>query len=104
MNQNPQAIRLANERFRVFADRAGQLYHFGRALQAQIVAERVESLFSGDAKSVLQDRSAEDGRTPLTNDDIKGLIGAVDAVVAFYDNDPALRDLLLRAAVNPERL
>ena len=101
-NTNPQAIKLSNERFRVLADRLAQTYHFARALQAQIVAEGVDSLFAAD-KDPIDDGSAIDGRAPITNEDVKALIVAVDHTVDFFDKDTAQRDLILRVAVNPLR-
>lgn len=101
-NTNPQAIKLANERFRRLDDKLAQTYHFCRLLQAQIKAEGIDTLFTND-KDPLVDGSAEDGRSPLTNEDIKRMIAIVDEVVAFFDSDPARRDLLLRGAVNPQQ-
>lgn len=101
-NTNPQAIRVSNERFRSLADRLAQLYHYARAVQAQIKAEGIDSLFAANSDA-LADGSETDGRTPLTNDDIKQFIGYVDDVVKFFDENSERRDLLLRVAVNPER-
>lgn len=101
-NSNPQAVRIANERFRPFADRIAQAYHFAGVFKTQIEAEGIDSLFPAD-KEPINDGSALDGRSPLSNEDVKGLIAAVDAIRAFMDADPAMRDLLLRVAVNPMR-
>ena len=99
-NTDPRAVRVANERFRVLADKLAQAYHFSRILQAQITAEGIDSLFASD-KDVIEDGSATDGRSRLTNEDIKGLIGALDSFVGHFDGNPSERDLILRIAVNP---
>jgi hypothetical protein len=101
-NTNPQAVRAANEMFRVLCDRLAQTYHYCRMLQAEIAAEGIDNLFADD-KDVIVDGSAEDGRSPISNEDIKGLIAAVDNIVAFYDGTPTQRDLILRVSVNGSR-
>lgn len=102
-NTNPQAVKLANERFRPLADRLTQSYHFCKALRDQIAAEGIESLFTKD-DDVVEDGSDIDGRSRLTNADIKGMIASVDEFLAFMDANPSMRDLLLRVSVNPFRL
>lgn len=101
-NTNAQAIRVANERFRPFADKMAQNYHFCKAFKDQIAAEGIDSLFAAD-KEVVDDGAAIDGRSPLTNEDLKLLITAVDAFLGFMDERSELRDTLLRTAVNPLR-
>lgn len=101
-NTNPQAIRFSNERARPLCDRLAQAYHFASELQKQIAAEGIEGLFSKDG-DVIDDGAAVDGRSPLTNDDVKGVLNAIDTYVQFLDGNPVVRDLVLRVAVNPIR-
>lgn len=101
-NTNPQAVRVANERFRPLADRIAQSYHFCKAFKDQIQAEGIDTLFATD-KDVIEDGSAVDGRSPLANEDVKGLIAFLDQFGTFMDGDPTMRDLILRVAVNPLR-
>jgi hypothetical protein len=102
-NTNPQAVKIANERFRPYADRLAQAYHFCNAFKSQIAAEGIDTLFSADDKDLLSDGSLTDGRTPITNADVKGLINSLDQFIAFMDGDPVTRDLLLRVSPNPLR-
>lgn len=99
-NTNPQAVKVANERFRPFANRLAQSYHFCKAFKDQIAAEGIDTLFLKDG-DLIEDGSATDGRSPLSNDDVKQLINSLDQFLAFMDGDTAMRDTLLRVAPNP---
>jgi hypothetical protein len=102
-NENPQAIRIANEKLRPAADRMGQLYNFAKSLQAEYVAEGWPSLFPNDAELIV-DGSASDGRTPITNADILAFMGHVNTfIVSMEASTMAMRNNVLKIAVNPER-
>jgi hypothetical protein len=103
-NTSPQAVRIANEKIRPAADRFGQLYNYLKALQAEAAAESWLTLFPNDSQLVV-DGSAEDGRAPITNLDVRSFITLADAYITFMEQASNLnRDLVLKIAVNPERI
>jgi len=101
-NNNPQAIRVANEKIRPSADRAGGLYQLLKALQSQAVAEDWATLFPAD-QEILVDGSETDGRTPITNQDVLDFVNlfAVQVTDLMEANNNALLNLVLKIAVNP---
>jgi hypothetical protein len=102
-NTNPQAVRVANEKIRVAADRMGQLYNFFKALQAEGTAEAWTSLFPANAETIT-DGSAEDGRTVITNQDVRDFVGDVTAFITWIEaGSNVIRNRTLKIAVNPER-
>lgn len=103
-NVNPQAIRIANEKIRVAADRFGTLYNYLKALQAEAAAEAWLTLFPATA-DLIADGSDVDGRAPITNQEVRSFITLAGSFVTFMEaSSNANRDLALKIAVNPERL
>lgn len=101
-----RAVKIANERIRPAADRLGQTYFLYTMLLKLAAAENWPALFGQfNEKDPLQDGSVIDGRNPITPESIKALIVSMQTFVDFMDaNDGALRDLVLKIAVNPERI
>lgn len=103
-NTNPQAIRVANEKLRVSADRLGQLYNLCKAFQAEAVAEGWLALFPADSETV-DDGSATDGRAICTNQEFRDFTGDLSAFLAWAEaNSNVIRNRFLKIAVNPERI
>lgn len=102
-NSNPQSVRIANEKIRVLADRIGQLYNALKSAQIEYTAEGWGALFPNDAE-VIVDGSATDGRTPITNADVRFfmLTDAVGILTALEANANAGRDRVFKIAVHPE--
>lgn len=103
-NTNPQAIKIANEKIRRLADLHAQLYNALKSAQIEYVAEGWGTLFPADTE-VLVDGSATDGRTPITNNDVRGymLTDAVALMNALEASANVGRDRVFKIAVNPER-
>jgi hypothetical protein len=102
-NSNPQAVRVANEKIRVAADRLGQFYNLSKALSAEGTAEGWLTLFPNDVE-VMVDGSATDGRTPITNADVRDIITMIQDLITWAEAaSNARRNLMLKVAVNPER-
>ena len=102
-NTNPQAIRVANEKIRVAADKMGQLYNFFKALQAEGTAENWMSLFPADAQTI-SDGADVDGRAVITNQEVRDFIGDVSAFITWIEaGSNVIRNRTLKIAVNPER-
>ncbi len=101
-----RAVKVSNERIRPAADRLGQTYFLYALLLKLAAAEAWPTLFGQfNEKNPLPDGSDVDGRNPITPESIKALIVAMQTFVDFMDADNgALRDLVLKIAVNPERL
>ena len=103
-NTNPQAIRIANEKIRPAADRFGQLYNYVKALQAEGLAEDWLTLFPNDTETI-SDGSDVDGRAIISNTDVRSFITVIGAYITFMEQaGNANRNLVLKIAVNPERL
>ncbi len=105
-NTNPQAVRVANEKMRILADRAGQLFNLAKAMQAEGAAENWPTLFplAAQASEPIEDGSATDGRAVITNQDVRDFITDITAIVNFFEaNSNAVRNRVLKIAVNPER-
>lgn len=103
-NTDPQAIRIANEKIRVEADRFGQLYNLSKADQAEATAKSWLSLFPA-TNDLIDDGSAVDGRTPITNQDVRDFISDISAFITWAEaNSNVIRNRFLKIAVNPERV
>jgi hypothetical protein len=104
-NTNPQAISVANNKIRPAADRIGQLYNLFKALQAEYAADNWGVLFPAD-NEIIVDGSEIDGRTPITNNDVRTFILTVAAgfITTMEASANAQRNNILKIAVNPERI
>lgn len=103
-NSNVQAVKIANEKIRPLADRMGQLYNALKSAQIEFTAEGWATLFPNDSEVVV-DGSAADGRTPITNAEIRAfmLTDATAFLNALEASTNAGRDRVFKIAVNPER-
>lgn len=101
-NSNPQAVRIANEKIRVLADAMAGLYNAFKSAQIEFTAEGWGSLFPNDSE-VIVDGSAQDGRTPITNAEIRSfmLTDAVAFLNALEASSNAGRDRVFKLAPNP---
>lgn len=103
-NTNPQAIRIVNEKLRPLADRAGQFFNLCKALQAEAAAEGWVALFPADGQTIM-DGADVDGRAVITNTDIASFITFIAAQINAYEASSNVnRNLVLKIAVNPERI
>jgi hypothetical protein len=103
-NTDPQAIRIANEKIRVCADRLGQLYNLSKADQAEATAKSWLSLFPA-TNDLIDDGSATDGRAPITNQDVRDFVGDVSAFLTWAEaGSNVIRNRALKIAVNPEKI
>lgn len=100
-NSNPQAVLISNTRIRPLADRFAQLYGELKAAQIAYAAEGWGALFPNDSE-VIVDGSAQDGRTPITNADVRNfmLTDAVTFLNALEANSNATRDRVHKIGVN----
>lgn len=104
-NTNPQAIRIANEKIRTLADRAGQFYNLCKAYQAEAQAEGWSALFTGGSANVINDGADLDGRAVITDADVTSFITFIGSQITAYEaTSNANRNLVLKIAVNPERI
>jgi len=103
-NTNVQAIKVANEKIRPLADLFGQLYNRLKSAQIEYTAEGWSTLFPNDTQTI-SDGSDVDGRTPITNADVRNfmLTDAVTFLNALEATANAGRDRVFKIAVNPER-
>lgn len=102
-NTNPQAIKIANEKIRPLADRFASLYNMLKSAQIEFTAEGWATLFPADTELIV-DGSATDGRTPITNADVRAfmLTDAVSFLSALEATSNAGRDRVFKLAPNPE--
>jgi len=103
-NTNVQAVKIANEKIRPLADLFGQLYNRLKSAQIEYTAEGWGALFPNDAQ-VISDGSDADGRTPITNADVRAFMvtDAVAFLAALEASANTGRDRVFKIAVNPER-
>lgn len=102
-NSNPQAIKVANEKIRPLADALAGLYNALKSAQIEYVAEGWSALFPNDAE-VIVDGSATDGRTQITNAEVRAfmLTDAVSVLNGLEANTNAGRDRVFKIAPNPK--
>ena len=104
-NTNPQAVRIVNDIIRPNCDRyAGLTAALTLTLEHGSVQDWM-SLFPDDDE-VIADGSDLDGRKPLTNRQVRLIIGATRAYLGFAatplgDGLPTPQQAALLAAVNP---
>jgi hypothetical protein len=101
-NSNPQAIKVANDKIRPLADAMAGLYNALKSAQIEYVAEGWGTLFPNDAEPIV-DGSATDGRTTITNAEIRAfmLTDAVGLINALEASAFAGRDRVFKIAPNP---
>ncbi len=103
-NTSPQAILICNTKLRPLADRCGQFYNLCKALQAEALAENWVGMFPADGTTIA-DGADVDGRAIITNTDINSFITFIAAQITAYEATSfANRNLVLKIAVNPERI
>lgn len=101
-NSNPQAVRVGNEKIRPLADLMAGLYNALKSAQIEYTSDGWATLFPNDAE-VLVDGSDVDGRTPITNADVRNfmLTDAVGLINALEASSNAGRNRVFKLAVNP---
>jgi hypothetical protein len=103
-NTNPQAVAIVNGKLRPLADRAGQFYNLCKMFQAEAQAEGWSAMFPANAE-VIVDGSETDGRAIITNQDIASFITFIGTQITAYEaSSNTNRNLVLKIAVNPERV
>jgi hypothetical protein len=102
-NTNPQAVFVANAKIRPLADLMGKLYNRLKSAQIEYTAEGWATLFPADSE-IIMDGSDLDGRTPITNSDIRTfmLTDAPAFLTALEASTNAGRNRVFKIAVNPE--
>lgn len=102
MNTNPQALRVANEKFRRIADKAAGLYGILKIAQAEATAEGWLALFPNDSDTI-GDGSQTDGRTIMTNAEARALLTNMGSIITFFEaSSNAVRDNCMKWSVNPD--
>lgn len=101
-NTNPQAVTVANAKIRPLADIMAGLYNALKSAQIEYIAENWPALFPADTE-VIVDGSATDGRTPITNSDVRNFMlnDAVQFLNFMEANTFASRDRVFKIAPNP---
>ena len=102
-NTNPQAIVIANTKIRPLADLLAKLYNRIKSAQIEFTAEDWGTLFPNDSE-IIVDGSAVDGRTPITNAEVRTfmLTDAVAVLTPLEASSNAGRNRVFKIAVNPE--
>jgi len=102
-NTNPQAILIANTKIRPLADLLAKLYNRIKSAQIEFTAEDWGTLFPNDSE-IIVDGSATDGRTPITNAEVRTfmLTDAVAVLTPLEASSNAGRNRVFKIAVNPE--
>ena len=104
-NTNPQAVRIANEKIRTLADKAGRFYNLCKAYQAEAQAEGWSAMFTGGAANTISDGAETDGRAIITDADVTSFITFIGSTITSFEaTSNANRNLVLKIAVNPEKV
>lgn len=99
-NINPQAVKFANEKVRIFADAILTAIQTARAFDADYGALSGDALFPNDA-FLLVDQSETDGRPRVQNQTVRALrTMAQDLVIWAAAGSPAREIRLRTVAVN----
>lgn len=101
-NSNPQAISVANAKIRPLADRMARLYNALKSAQIEFTAENWTTLFPAD-NEIIVDGSDVDGRTPITNNDVRNFMitHAAAYLTALEATSNAGRNLIFKLSPNP---
>lgn len=100
MNDNPQAVRIANERIRPLADKMAGLYADISDILLDARASNWEKVFPPDGETIA-DGADRDGRTPITNMDILILLKSITDLHEHLGASPEAIMVTRRLAVNP---
>lgn len=99
-NTNPQAVRFANEKARVFADAMITSIETARALKSFYDANTLDGIFPATADNIA-DGSDVDGRQRVTNNAVRALYTAASDVLTWAAVGSPTREARLRTiAVN----
>ncbi len=98
---NPQAVRFANEEVRTVSDKAAAYYWQAKAFLTEWDANDLGAVIPNDAVEIVVDGSAEDGRGPITGEDINDLRTHIETMVADLEANANLKlNILLKIEVN----
>lgn len=100
MNDNPQAVRIANERIRPLADKMAGLYADIADILLDAKASDWASVFPPD-KELIADGADRDGRTPIGNMDILILLKSITGLYENLTANPEAIMVTRKIAVNP---
>lgn len=97
---NPQAVRFANEKARVFADAILTAIQTARAFEADYIANAGDTLFP-NSSDLLADGSEVDGRFRLRADTVRALKTMAGDLLTWAATGSPTREIRLRTiAVN----
>ena len=99
-NVNPQAVRFANEKGRVFADALLTSIQTARAFKSEYDANAMDTIFLATADNIA-DGSEQDGRPRCTNNAVRALYAAATDMLTWAAVGTPTREARLRTiAVN----
>lgn len=94
---HPLAIKFCNEDVRPTAETFARLYYNCKSFQDFWNTNNAGAIFAAGA-GLVEDNATEDGRTPITSDDVRAFKAWVDAFLASLN---ANADANLKAVVKP---
>ncbi len=98
---DPAAVRFANEKVRVAADKLAQAYYFAKLVNNEWHATGMSSLITNTADTII-DGSANDGRHSLTGAEATNIITRCQDLLTDYETaNNAKLNTILNVAVNP---
>lgn len=83
-NSTPQAVTFSNQRARPLADLMISTYLSCKAFVQQWTAQGVGAVIPSDS-NVIDDGSATDGRTPITDFDVNVLFAQASNLIAYFE-------------------
>ena len=103
MNQNPQAIKFANEDIRIAADKIAQAYYFAKKLRNFWFANNMGAVFP--SAEVVDDGASVDGRPVIDGNKVLLMVTRCEELINDLEaNGNAKLNTVLSVAVNPQRM
>jgi hypothetical protein len=98
---NVQAVKFANEKIRVAADKLAATYYFAKSVCNEWYARNMGATIPVSSDEII-DGSAVDGRPVITANDINVLMQSIESYVnKFEANNNAELNAILKIAPNP---
>ena len=98
---DPQVVKFSNEEVRTVADKAVAYYWQAKAFVTEWDAQGLGALIPNSAAEIVVDGSAEDGRGPITGQDIHNLYTQLTTMITDLENNSNLKlNVLSKIEVN----
>ena len=88
---NPEAVKFANEKIRVAANKLAEAYYLAKQVSQEWVANSMGDLIAYDNADSIVDGSKTDGRHPISGAAASLIINRLDELIADYEASGAAK-------------